>query len=288
MNKYNLPEALVKVLTADTYSNGGADCSITDLLLPSRIFALKKLNPSLERDPGESIYSLLGRTVHSLIEEMGTELTEERLFTTLRGWTVSGQLDSFRYSSGELEDWKTTRVDAFLAKKKENFSEWKAQLNGYALLLNRDKGITPSKITVYAIFMDWSPSKASRDLENYPQTPIGVVEILLKPLEETLEWMISRILSHQAALETLPMCSPEERWERGGAWAAMKGANKKATKLFPTEEEGWAWIHQQNDAHKFDLIQRPTEDIRCQNYCPCAKVCSYWQEKYSSLFDKLA
>jgi hypothetical protein len=84
-----------------------------------------------------------------------------------------------------------------------------------------------------------------------------------------------RLKAHGDAQHVLPLCSPEERWERPAKFALTKVGNKRATSLHDTREEAQA----AQDAiiaetGKNYLVEtRPAEAIRCQQYCSARPVC---------------
>ncbi len=92
-NKYNLPETLVRALSFDGYTPGESNISTTSLIGPPRIFQLKKRHKDkIEEDVIEKVWSLLGQAAHVVVEraEGRNSITEERLYLTINGWTISG------------------------------------------------------------------------------------------------------------------------------------------------------------------------------------------------------
>ena len=99
-NKSNLPEAIKRAVENDPYDSSGSDISTTKLIAPPRIRVLQKRNwDSLEEDVSNRIWSLLGQSVHHIIERAKTrkEISEKRLFykddKITNGWTLSGAFD---------------------------------------------------------------------------------------------------------------------------------------------------------------------------------------------------
>ena len=69
-NKGNFPEAVVKAVTSDGYSKGGADFSVTELISPPQLKKLQKLHSNqLTKDISENIWMLLGTAVHYILEQ---------------------------------------------------------------------------------------------------------------------------------------------------------------------------------------------------------------------------
>ena len=82
--------------------------------------------------------------------------------------------------------------------------------------------------------------------------------------------------------DLLPLCTPEERWAKPPKFAVMKNQNKRATKLFDTEEEAQSFIdfHSRNSKDKFFIEKRPGTDGKCSEYCSVCEFCDYWRENY--------
>ena len=69
-NKYNAPIEVVRSLTNDPYHKGeGVDISATEMISSPRIRMLrKKYADEMVVDVSEQIWSLLGQSVHSILE----------------------------------------------------------------------------------------------------------------------------------------------------------------------------------------------------------------------------
>jgi len=63
-------------------------------------------------------------------------------------------------------------------------------------------------------------------------------------------------------------------------WAVKKKGGKRAVPagLHTTEDSAISFI---GDMPGLEIEYRPGEDVRCLNYCPVNKWCSYWKERYS-------
>lgn len=276
-NKYNLPEAYLRVVSNDEYTRGRADVTASELGLPARVFALKRKHEAdLEVDASELLPILLGKAVHNILERADKEnVVEERLFTTVANWVVGGKFDNHTEFNGVLTDWKTTRVDALLAKTREGFKEWVIQMNTYAYLLKK-AGRKVESLRVIAFMVDFSPVKKRFDAE-YPTVPVQIIELPIWEDEVIEHYLNTQIEIFKSALVDLPECSDADRWTRGGQTAVMKEGRKKAVKLFDNETEAKAWLAEQNDAPNLYLQNRPKEYIRCQFYCPVSNFCEQWK-----------
>ena len=271
-NRQNLPEAIVRAVSNDSYNAGKSDISVTSLIAPPRIFALKKQHRGeLVEDVADRIWSLIGQATHTVIEraKSETDLVEKRLFTEVEGWTISGQFDY--WSHGALIDWKTTSVWSVIHGDKP---EWEKQLNCLDYLCNRN-GIFVEKLQIIAILKDWSKMKARTD-KGYPQKQVVVIDVPKWSEEQQREYLTERVRAHQSALKELPEC--EDRWERPSKWAVMKPNRKSAVRLLDSEEEAHAYA-KQKEVKGYYLVYRQGEPIRCKDYCSVAPYCEQYQRE---------
>ncbi len=272
-NRLNLPLPLVQAIANDTYSGDRvSDYSTTGLLKPPRIAALQRKHKDvLVEDASERIWSLFGQVVHSIIERAATdELVEKRLFMTVAGKTVSGQIDLFHGDT--LSDWKTTSI---YSGKNGPKDEWVQQGNINRLLC-AENGIEVNRIQYWALYRDWSQMAAHRKGEDYPQSQVEVFDLPLWPLEKSRAFVEARIAAHESAKTELPLCSDEERWARPEKWALMKKGQKRAVKLYDTEEQATAAL--KNMEGKGRVEHRPGEQTRCLFYCPVSAYCVQFRE----------
>ena len=269
-NNLQLPEPLVRAVANDSYNGATAsDYTTTGLLRPPRIAALlKQHGEHLTEDVSDRIFSLFGQIVHSIIERAATdELVEKRLFMEIDGKTISGQIDL--YQNSILWDWKTTTIYAGKDGAKE---EWIQQGNINRLLCH-ENDIEVRGIQYVALYRDWSLLKAQRE-HDYPKKQVEVFNLPVWPYEKARQFVEERIRLHEEARERLPLCSASERWERPTKWALMKKGQKRAIKLYDTEDEATAAISDPRQYVEF----RQGEPVRCLNYCPVTAYCSQARE----------
>ena len=93
-------QSIVNAIVNDDYSSGKSNYSVTTLLSPPRIRLLKmKHNEELTEDVSDRIWTLLGQSVHTILERANEDkedmITEKRYFAQLDGVTISGQTDTF-------------------------------------------------------------------------------------------------------------------------------------------------------------------------------------------------
>lgn len=95
-NKMGLPDALVRAIQNDGYNPGEkTDFSVTQLISSPRIRVLRKRHwHEIEDDVSDRIYSLLGQSIHTILERAEVSAhVEERLYAEVDGMTISGQFD---------------------------------------------------------------------------------------------------------------------------------------------------------------------------------------------------
>lgn len=270
-NRLNLPQPIVAAVQNDPYDNGGADASITELIGPARLGALKHAHgDEIVEDASERIFSLLGQLMHSLLERANnTGIAERRLFAEIAGWRVSGATDIY-YADGLIADYKLTTSYKF--KNNTVPPEFEQQLNCLAVL-HRKNGHKVTRLQIVAILRDWSKLEARRD-PSFPQSQILILDVPLWDTVTAAKFLHNRVVIHQQARVSLPTCSPEERWSKPTVYAVMKAGQKKAVKLFDTREAAEALMA--SDKSYFIEVRRG-QDVRCENYCAAAAVCTQYQ-----------
>lgn len=279
-NKYGLPEPVVKALTRSEYSKGESNRSITQLIDSPRVRILRQENwENLEEDVSEKMWAVLGSAAHKMFEDTGDEnhLTEERLFTEVEGWVISGAIDVQKIEPDgvTIMDYKTTSVWSVILGKKE----WEYQLNCYAYLVRQSKGLNVKSLKVIAILRDWRAKDADTK-DDYPKAPIVEIDIPLWSDQEQDAYVQQRVELHQKAEfdrltgAELPDCSDAERWAKPSIWAVKKIGNKRALKLYTSEEEARADLQ---DGQEIEF--RPGEPTRCvSNWCRVNASCSQYQK----------
>ena len=284
-NKFNLPETIVNFSKMDNYDAGKSNVTVTQLIDSPRVVQLRKKHyKEMEQDVGEMLWMLMGVAMHHILEQSVAKdtVTEERLFTKLNGWVISGQIDSQIIGADgvTLGDYKTTSAWAVMNDK----PDWERQLNLYSWLVRKVKGLPTKQLVIYAIIRDW----ARRDLgkEGYPQAPMVVVQVPLWSEEEQDRYVEERLNLHAHADsadlfgEELPPCSDEERWQSETRYAVKKEGNKRATFVAATKEEATDYIRTADDSSirpskkEWVIEERKGEPKRCtNNYCRCAPFC---------------
>lgn len=304
-NNAKLPLPMYHALAADRYVGGG-DISATRVIAPPRIVALRKFHEDeIKEDATERIWSLLGSSTHFMLqlsgEEMGEEVkVEQRLSMKVEGWEVSGQPDVYHKSIRTLYDYKVTSVWSVLFGDKP---EWEKQLNIQAAL-HRFNGDQVDAAFIVAILRDWQVRKARME-KDYPDVAVRPISIPLWTQDEVLEYISKRVRLHQKAQadyqkskfdpEVLPLCTPSERWYRGGGFAVVKQhiktgeKNKKADRVFISLTDARQFIidnpinkttgvsgRTSKSKDKQHIVEeRLGENIRCLDYCDVWFKCPF-------------
>jgi hypothetical protein len=278
-NRLGLPSSIVNAVSRDNYSRGDAHISCTTLVGPARKRMLEMVHcDELTEDVADRVFALFGQVMHGILERSDSDaMTEKRLYVVRHGWTVSGQFDRLSVKDGHLTDYKASSTYSIKGGAKP---EWVAQANIYATML-REHGFAVNKADDLVVLRDWQKSKAQHD-RDYPQAPVVVLPVELWSPERCEQYILDRLLAHANAQHVLPLCTPEERWERPAKFALVKEGNKRATSLHDSRAEAEnALTVAMSDAKKgvtFKIDERPADSIRCRDYCPASSVCEQWRE----------
>jgi len=290
-NNAGYPEALVKAVENDSYSRGeGVDRSVTGLLAPPRQAALKEIHGhEIVEDVSDRTYALYGQLVHLLLERAGEQsrnaINEQRLYTEVNGWKISGQTDTLTLT----EDQRSWTISDFKFvtsyKFKRSYSgelvipeDYEQQLNMYGHLL-RENGFKVDGLKIVAIYRDWSKLEAKRD-KNYPQLGAETHEVPLWSEERAKAFIEERVRLHQAAENDLPECTDDERWAKPDKYALMPTANSaRARKLFDSRSAATLWAAANKMKPGWVIDHRKGANVRCENYC----VVSEWCEQFKIL-----
>jgi len=269
-NKHGLPQPLYSAVENDSYSRGDSDVSITTLLQPARISALKdKHEAEIQEDAMDRMWSLLGQAVHTILERAddGSELSEERLTVEVSGVKVSGQFDRFVLGSGTVQDYKLTT--AWKIKSGQAPKDHQQQVNCYAWLLRRHGHEVLAAEIIY-ILRDWSKREAQRS-PDYPQQQVVVIPVPVVEDGAVQTFLEGRVAAWKAAKEELPECTREDRWAKAPKWAVMKPGKKRAIRLLDSGILAKERAAKEGSGAYVEF--RKGENVRCESYCSVAPFC---------------
>tara|TARA_R100001530_G_scaffold135714_1_gene113644 strand:- start:933 stop:1829 length:897 start_codon:yes stop_codon:yes gene_type:complete len=291
-NKHNLPEVFVNLVRRDEYTKGDSNLSMTEAMSSPQMSILRNLHKdSIVEDVVDRYYAVMGTMMHKILEigidESDTVLSEERLFTEVNGWRLSGAIDVQHIEEDGviIQDYKYVGVYSVIMGEQPK-PDWVKQLNGYAYLVRKAKGLKVKKLEIIAIFRDHK-SNTSQQSADYPEAPIKRIDIPLWSEEEQDEYVEGRVLEHQKAVKShmegkdLPLCTKEDTWEKDSKFAIMKKNRVKAIKVYDSQEEAEKGL-KANDDKDFYIEERKSEPIRCKSYCNVNKYCSQfkkWEEE---------
>jgi hypothetical protein len=278
-NIHDLPQALVDAVRNDPYTGGG-DISVTKLIdAPQRRVLLKQYKDSIVEDVTERIWSLLGQAVHTILERANkSDVVEERLYADVDGWSLSGQFDRMDLRGETLDDYKCTSTYKVMMS---DMIDWERQLNVLRWLAIQN-GYKVEKLRIIAILRDWRKADAKHKAD-YPQQPVATINIPVWPLDETYQYIRSRISIHQAAeAGQVSLCSNEERWYTGTTYALKKVNGKRALKVSERKEDFGEQL-----ADGTFIEERPGMYRRCAEYCEVANFCEQYRPDREALSSPL-
>ena len=295
-NNFGMPQPFVDFAINDKYSKGKADISVTTLIDSPKIRLMKeKHDHEIEVDAVDMVWALFGTAVHSVLEnskQSNDSITEERLYSTISGWVLSGAVDRQEIKDNNITivDYKVTSVWSVIYGK----PEWENQLNCYAYLVNDKNAFNENKVTnikICAILRDWNRRDAERK-EDYPKAPIVFVDIPLWDHEKASKYIIERMALHQEAQilsdvhGDVGLCSDNDMWKKNDTWAVKKKGQKRALRVLDSEEEAIKYIDWHNETDKaytkktdLEIEFRVGEYTRCGNYCSVADFCNQYKER---------
>ena len=292
-NNSNLPKVIERAVKNDPYDSSGSDISCTRLIAPPRVRVLQMRNNDLiKEDVSDRIFSLLGQSVHHIIEraKVPQDIAERRLFykddDITNGWTLSGAFDLLT-GDGKLIDFKVTSAWSALDALTKGKTEWEQQLNVLDFLCRKNqkdliksnKTLKVKSLSIMAILRDWSKMRVMQS-DNYPRKQVVMIPIRRWSNEEQDTFIKARIKLHQDAeqMKELPLCTAKERWRKEDQFAVMKNGRKSAWRLFATKDLAKQFILNEKmiEGKGCSIVERKGEDIRCQHYCNVNEFCSHF------------
>ncbi len=283
--------------------------STTSIMKPIQMIALERSNKDADRviSIDGLIPSVGGNALHNMLEraleetdndtwkaigvpepEMLEIITEQRNEKPVGDHIISGKFDvMFKYkdSKWQIADLKSMSVWGVMIDLPGKKEEWIKQMSIYRYL-NQDKDIDDIGV-ILTWFTDWSKSDALiKAKQGYPQSRTGVEMVNLWSITTTHTYLALQEKQVVTAMtrytksgntDTGERCSKDELWMKKSGWAYYaKGANKKATKIFATEEEATATLARAKDTTAY-VEERKAKATRC-NYCSVTQFCPQFAE----------
>jgi len=282
-NKQGLPAPFVALLARDFYTKGASQYSVTELMSPPKIRRMREqYDEEIEVDATELIASQLGTFMHGKLEDKVVEgyLNEERIFHSIDGITISGQIDIQEQTDDGIVivDYKFVKawsIQQHLAGKKD---EWNIQLNIYKWLVETVKKQKVCGLKICAVAKDWSARGVTQ--EHYPQAPAVMIDIPMWDSVTTETYVRQRLDMHRFAKqahefgEELQPCTDEERWINETIYAVKREGRKTAIRVFKSIEEATELAEKE----KGYVEERKGEPVRCAgNFCGVSKWCKQYQ-----------
>lgn len=286
-NLFNFPTSIVRAVSKE-YEYKEKRYSVTTLLQTDREMILKRrYNNLIEQDVSNMIWLLFGTSVHYILENIELEPCEKveykMEYTFENGYTLSGILDYINDKTKIILDYKVVKTYSYIFDKYNE--KYRKQLQMCSWLYYKETGKWYNKGQIIMIFKDWNKREAETKFD-YPDYPVGTVDFDLGTPEEIEEWILKRFdriqKLEQMKDSELPLCSLEERFNKGNTYAVKKKTNKKALKVHKTLEE--AREHLINLEKKYpgiyEIEERKGEDTKCLSYCSCCRFCNHYLENY--------
>lgn len=239
---------------------------------------IKKAIVALKRIPGQEkgiayLENIIKKHLDDKVDK--NVLKEVNLAINVDGMQISGTFDLFFILLKSLEDYKQTKVSAFLMPEEKK--SWIFQLNVYAFML-REHGFEVEHAIVHAFLKDWSEAKM-QTTKFYPRGIYQKFVIPLKPHEDVRKYIQARVAKHKLAEETgQAVCTPKDTWAKNDTYRVMKKGNVKSKRNLSSLDLAEQWLEEYLiksplDKNKMFIEKIAGENLRCAKYCPVAQFC---------------
>ena len=276
-NVHRLPAPLFKALSQERRAPLAGRISATALIeAPLQRVLLMKHATEIEEDASEKLFALLGTAIHRVLEINGTvESSEVKKTCTHESGATLVCIGDY-YVNQILTDWKTISVwQSILGGK----TSWTKQLNVNRYIYEKC-GLPVKEVYVYAIIRDWTKNKAYD--KDYPDIPFLEFKVPLWDDKTLNDYINERVEAHLFAetlinsISNIPICTPEERWQRPDTYAVKREGIKRAVRVFNSNEEAEKFI-ENGKAKDLFIENRKGIEMKCQNYCSVNKFCEYYK-----------
>jgi hypothetical protein len=291
-NRFNLPQPFVDAVSVDEYERGSADYTATELVRPVRILSYTRTHwDEIEEDASDRLWAMQGQSKHIVLQNIARKnpdryLVEERFETELpkSGRKVSGKIDLFDKIDRILYDWKESSVFKFILG---DTKEWEQQAN-VCLYLMRMNDVDVRDLVNIALLKDWKIRKArTTKRDDYPKCAVNVLPLPMWTVGQAQDYILKRIKTYEDNRENPPVCTKAERWQRDHTYAVMKRKGSGKPRAVPgglRDERDQAEailrsrIKSANPGEKFFIEERPTEPVRCLDFCSVWKWCDFGRQ----------
>lgn len=285
-NKLNLPQPFVSAVERD-YQYKDKQYSVTSLLKGiCQVMLERRHNDEIEQDVADSIWLILGTSVHSILEnakETADQLKENKIVIDIGDYKLSGIFDLYDAKEKKVTDYKTGSCWKVIYN---DWEDYRKQLLIYAYML-RKIGFECDKGEIVMILKDHSKTKAKTDL-SYPQLPVYIKKFDFsdKDFEDIEKFIYQRFeeirKAEQIQDSDLIECSKEERWHKDDKWAVMKKGRKTAIKLCDSEDIATQYIDDNGFGADYYIEFREGTDGKCDDYCPVKDYCPFYLKKHEA------
>lgn len=309
-NKFGMPTFLYRTvagcMTRAHAPGENRYASITDLIQPGwKGYLYHTYDQQLETDVMYGLDAMIGTATHAMCHEHNEDcsetISEGRLAIEIDGKKITGGFDNYmkdpetgKYTLFEVKTCKTWAV-----VYDDQFQSYVEQVQMYGYML-RTHNFPVESIKITCIFKDWSATKAKAG-GKYPS--LGTLTYDIEPwsdaqCEDFLESKVLRLEAIKTNIAQLQLsghsqavaeemtskffgCTERERWQKPTTYAVMKEGNKRAKKLFYTEDDEKMAEMLALPGHSLQV--RPGERTRCQErYCSALNICAVYKEYIAS------
>jgi hypothetical protein len=239
---------------------------------------MKRHGDTITEDASDRVWTMLGTANHYVLEQIAKRnperyLTEVRLYLTVDGVKLGGQIDLYDKQEQVLYDYKVSGV--YKAMSDDRF-EWTAQAAVNRLLLEHN-GYPVKRSAIILVMKDFKLRDAKIKAD-YPKCPVVEIKLDAWKPEETFAYIKSRINLHQQAKDLtddqIPICTESERWRVPDLYAVLpKKRAKRAVNNGTYEDRLQAEAHAKRIGGIVE--ERLGEDKRCADYCRVRAYCNY-------------
>jgi len=290
-----------------SYSNMGANYSVTDLYKPAQVCRLGKRYAHLVDKMGRlkrkedgttewyvTLMSFRGTAIHNNLEynlrmyikdhpevrfnpkTLTGYILERRLWDRIEDRRISGQFDV--WYNQILYDWKISSVWKYVH---QDFTDYENQVNLYGYLC--DLWDIPFKKGYIVLWMsDWQKNTYDK---GYPSEPLALIDIPIWDKSTQKEYFHNLVKTHKATEELpdteLPECTMEDRWATKDAYPVMKKGQKKAVRVkgMDTYQNALDFINMKpvDEQKQYYIDKRIGKSTRCEDFCDIKNYCHQYK-----------